>query len=108
MMFCLSNLSVYGQQLIYNFGFLTNPVVGSSNFCEDGILTLDESHKDFIKGLSVANPEINCWSEYQLAFMAQFFLIGFAFKILVSVFPENYGYVRVMKVAVIPINIIGF
>lgn len=38
MVFCLSNLSVYGSVIIYNFGFLTNPVVGSENYCDDGVL----------------------------------------------------------------------
>ena len=33
MVFCLSNLSVYGSAIIYNFGFLTNHVVGSPDYC---------------------------------------------------------------------------
>ena len=108
MVFSLSNLSVYGSAIIYNFGFLTNPVVGSHDYCENGILNLDEGHKDFIKGLSVTSPQMNCWSQESLAFMAQFYFIGFASKIFIEFFPENHGYVRVTKFAILPLNIVAF
>ena len=40
--------------------------------------------------------------------MAQFYFIGFASKILIEFFPENHGYVRVTKLAILPLNILGY
>jgi hypothetical protein len=49
-----------------------------------------------------------CYSKQSIAFLAQFYFIGFSSKIVLVPIPEKIGLVKFVKFFVIPLNILSF
>jgi hypothetical protein len=64
--------------------------------------------KDYIFAMTGANPDMNCWSETSIALIGQLWFIGFLAKVLAAPLLEQYGYLFILKVLVIPLNILSF
>jgi hypothetical protein len=127
MFFALSIFNIYGDQIIFNFVYLSSPHKNlckypgeetfsectQEEFCENyttpGFLTKPLiSDKDYIFGLTGAYPEINCLPETSIAFMGQLWFTGFLMKLPATPLQEKMGHLKFLKYGIIPLNILSF
>lgn len=102
-----SIFSVYGDQFIYNFIYLTNP--HKEECSKDGVTWVEctredvctpndllrrpnVGHKDYIYALTADMEEMNCWSSSSIAFMCQLWFIGYFAKVVFTPLFEKYGH----------------
>ena len=120
-------LSIYGDALIIGFVYMTSThklnckYEGENlfrectkeevcaNFLNPEFVTQPiTTDKDYIYSLTGLSHEVNCWSETAIAFLGQLWFMGFLSKILATPLLEKFGYLRVLKVLIIPLNILSF
>jgi hypothetical protein len=122
-----ATLGVYGDQIIYNFVYVSNPykqlcqypgedtfkVCTREEIClhrgNPGFMTRPNTQdKNYIYALTGDFEEMNCWTDSKTAFLAQMWFFGFLAKVLAAPLLERYGHQNFLKRVLIPLNIISF
>ena len=118
---------IYGDCIIFCFVYLTSPFKQNCKYAGEDLFrecTQEEicaniqnpefitqpivNDKDYIFSLTGASQVVNCWSPTQIAFLGQLWFVGFLAKMFATPLLENYGYLYILKVLIIPLNILSF